>query len=152
MKKILFVFTILLSFLSISLTAKNDTERESEEVDNSIVIDRVGNNDIQIIIPSPLFSFSEPEIKIKFVNPSHTRLLINKNMVEFIINGELKTLEFINGEASFKHRFNESKNLSIFAEDFSYNKNVNVIPLWAIILSVTLILLFILSRIFKKKN
>jgi hypothetical protein len=150
MKKTLFLLTFLLSFFSVSLEAKNETE--SETIDNSIIIDRIGNEDIQISIPSTIFSFSEPDIKIKFVNPSHTRLLLNKNKVEFIINGVPTALEFVNGEASFKHSFKDSNNLSIYAEEFSYNKNIKVYPLWAIVIPAVLLLLFIISRIIKKKQ
>lgn len=152
MKKNLLLFTFLLSFFSVSIQAKNETEIETEAVDNSIIIDRIGNDDVQISIPFPLFSFSEAEIKVKFNNPSHTRLLLNKNKVEFIINGEPLILDFVNGEASFKHSFRDSNTLKIFTEDLSFNKNVRVYPLWAIMIPAVLILLFILSRLFKKKN
>jgi hypothetical protein len=152
MKKNLFFLSFLLSLFTFSLEAKNETEIETETVDNSIIIDRIGNEDIQVSIPSPLFSFSEAEIKIKFINPSHTRLLLNKNKVEFIINGEPTVLEFVNGEASFKHSFKDSSKLSIYTEDFSFNKNVKVYPMWAIVIPAILIVLFLLSRIFKKKK
>jgi hypothetical protein len=151
MKNTLFLLTFLLSLISVSVDAKNDTEDESM-VHNSIIIDRIGNNDVQINIPSPIFSFSETEIKIKFINPSHTRLLLNKNKVEFIINGEPQLLEFINGEASFKHDFKGSNNLSIYAEDFSFNKNIKVYPLWSILIPVILLLLFLVGKIIKKKK
>lgn len=151
MKKNLLLLTFLLSLFSFSLNAKNDTEYE-HDIDNSIIIDRVGNEDVEIIIPSPLFSFSEADIKIKFINPSHTRLLLNNNKVEFIINGEPTVLEFVNGEASFKQSFKDSQTVSIYAEDFSFNKKVKVYPLWAIVIPVLLLLIFIVSRIIKKKK
>jgi hypothetical protein len=152
MKKILFLLTILLSLFSASMEAKNETEIETESVDNSIIIDRIGNDDVVVSIPSPLFSFTEADIKIKFINPSHTRLLLNKNRVEFIINGEPTILDFVNGESTFKHNFKDSNNLSIYTEDFSFNKNVRVYPLWAIVIPIVLIVLFILIYLFKPKN
>lgn len=151
MKKYLFLYTLLLSLFSFSLNAKNDTEFEPE-IDNSIIIDRIGNEDLEILIPSPLFSFSEADIKIKFLNPSHTRLLLNKNKVEFIINGTPQILEFRDGVASFKQSFKESNIVSIYAEDFSFNKKVKVYPVWAIIIPALLFLVFIISRFIKKKK
>jgi hypothetical protein len=152
MKKALFFLTLLLASFSPTAEAKNEPSNEMETVDNSIIIDRIGNEDIQISIPSPIFAFTDADIKIKFNNPSHTRLLLNKNKVEFIINGEPRVLDFVNGEASFKHSFKDSNNLSIYAEDFSFNKNVKVYPLWAIVIPAALILIFILSRLIKKKK
>jgi hypothetical protein len=152
MKKTLFFLSFLISLISFQLQAKNDTEIETETVDNSIIIDRVGNDDIHISIPSPIFAFSEADIKVKFNNSSHTRLLINKNRVEFIINGEPTILHFVNGEASFKHSFKESSHLSIYTEDFSFNKNIKIYPLWSILIPVILILLFIAVRLFKRKK
>lgn len=150
MKHLLLIGTLLITMFANVANAKIDSDNEPQEIDNSIVIDRITNNDIQVIIPSLLFTFSEAEITIKFVNPDHTKLLLNKNKIEFIINGENKILNFNNGEASFKHSFKGSKNLSIYVEDFSYNKQLTVYPLWAIIIPIVLIILFLLKRIIKK--
>src|SRR4051812_5959494 len=112
MKKLLLFFVVIGLLFSTTLNAKTDQEQYRDEVDNSLVIDRISNEDIQIILPSVIFSFSDVDVKIKFNNPEHTKLLLNKNKVEFIINGEPTMLEFVNGEASFKHKFDTSKNLS----------------------------------------
>jgi len=151
MKKIVVLFTLLFSLFTGSTFAKDEPEQEQQEIDNSIIIARITNDDVHVSIPSPLFSFTDAEIKIKFLNPEHTKLLLNKNKVEFIINGEPKMLEFVNGEASFKHRFDTSKNLSIYAEDFSYNNNVTVYPLWAILIPLIVIVLYLLKRMLSKK-
>jgi hypothetical protein len=150
MKKLLFFFVSIGLLYSGSVWAKTDQEQYRDEVDNSIVIDRISNDDIQVTIPSVLFSFSDAEIRIKFKNPQHTKLLLNKNKVEFIINGEPQMLEFVNGEASFKHRFDTSKTLSIYAEDFSFNQNLTVYPMWAFFIPIILILLLIARRFMKK--
>ena len=150
MKKIFLFLLVVASFGSLSVSAKTDNEEPLEEVDGSIVIDRISNDDIQVILPSMIFSFSDVDVKLKFKNPGHTKLLLNKNKIEFLINGEITVLEFVNGEASFKHKFDKSKSLSILVEDFSYDQKVTVYPLWAILIPVILIVLFILKRMIKK--
>ena len=151
MKKFLLFFITIGLFLGQAVNAKTDQEQyQEEEVDNSIVIDRISNEDVQVTIPSFIFTFSDAEIRIKFKNPNHTKLLLNKNKVEFLINGEPMMLEFVNGEASFKHRFDKSKTLSIFAEDFSWSTNVTAYPLWAMLVPVILIILLIARRMMKK--
>ncbi|MCW3071996.1 MAG: hypothetical protein JWO44_1886 [Bacteroidetes bacterium] len=151
MKKIALLFTLLCTLFTGTSFAKNEPAEEIQEIDNSIIIARISNEDIQVSIPSPIFSFTDAEIKLKFINPEHTKLLLNKNKIEFIINGEPTILEFVNGEAGFKHRFDTSKNLSIYAEDFSFSKNVTVYPLWAILIPVIVIVLYLLKRMLTKK-
>lgn len=150
MKNIFLTAVFLISVLANSAHAKIDSPDEIIEVDNSLVIDRINNNDIQVIMPSMLFTFADADIKIKFVNPNHTKLLLNRNKIEFIINGENKVLDFVNGEACFKHRFKDSKTLSIYAEDFSYSRQVTAYPLWAFILPLVLIILYVIKRALKK--
>ncbi len=150
MNRIIILITLLITLFTGSLSAKTETEIQPQEVDNSIVIDRISNQDLIVSLPSPIFSFKDVDVKLIFKNPNHTKLLLNRNRIEFIINGENKILDFVNGEASFKHRFDTSKILSIYVEDFSYNKSVTVYPLWAIITPIIIIVLYILRRLFKK--
>lgn len=148
MKKAVVLFTLFISLFNLSVIAKTDEVIEALEVDNSIVIDRIGNEDITVSIPSPIFSFSDAEITLKFANTNHTKLLLNKNRIEFIINGEPVILDFVDGKASFKHNFGSSKTITIYTEEFSFNKTVTVYPLWAILIPLILIVLYILKRIF----
>src|ERR1043165_8069053 len=132
MKKVLFAFVLLFSLFSAAPSfAKEGGDDEIEMIDNSVVIDRIGNGDIEVTIPSLIFTFSEVDVKLKFVNPNHTKLLVNKGRINMIINGEDRMIEFINGEASFKHKFDKNRTLKIFTEDFSYNNTVTAYPLWA---------------------
>jgi hypothetical protein len=152
MKKSLLLFTLFFSFFtSISIGSNEPTEEKQQDVDNSIIIDRISNDDVNINISSPVFSFTDAEINIKFNNPEHTKLLLNKNTVELIVNGESKVLNFVNGEASFKHRFDKSNHISIYVEDLSFSKHVTVYPLWALIIPIAVILLYFLKRIITKK-
>jgi len=150
MKKIALLMTFLFCAVMAPQAAKADEPLQQEDVDNSVVIDRIGNEDITVTIPSYVFSFRDAEIHLKFRNPNHTRLLVNHNRIEFIINGEVKVLEFVNGEATFRHRFDQSKTLSIYTEDFSYSKSATVYPLWAIIAPLVVILAYIFIRVLKK--
>lgn len=148
MKKVLFTIVFLCSIFT--GFAKEGVDEPMEEVDNSIVIDRISNSDIEVTIPSLIFTFKEVDVKLRFLNPEHTKLLLNKGKINFIINGEDVQLEFVNGEASFKHKFDQSKSLSIFTEDFSYSKSVTAYPLWAFLVPLGFIVLWILKRMMKK--
>lgn len=148
MKKVL--FTIIFFCSALAGFAKEGMDEPVEEVDNSVVIDRIGNSDIEVTLPSMIFTFKEVDVKLRFLNPEHTKLLLNKGKISFIINGEDVTLEFINGEASFKHKFNKSKSLSIYTEDFSYNKIVTAYPLWALLIPLGFIVLWLIKRMMKK--
>ena len=119
-------------------------------IDNSVVIDRIGNGDIEVTIPSLIFTFSEVDVKLKFVNPNHTKLLVNKGRINMIINGEDRMIEFINGEASFKHKFDKNRTLKIFTEDFSYNNTVTAYPLWAFLVPVGFIIFWVIRKMIKK--
>jgi hypothetical protein len=153
MKKVLyslFLLSALFTTTAISAKEKESGDTEQETVDNSIVIDRIGNNDIQVSLPSVIFTFSEVDVKLKFVNPNHTRLLLNKGRIGFIINGEDKELDFVNGEASFKHKFDKNRTLSIYTEDFSYRTTVTAYPLWAFLVPLGFIVLWLIRRAMKK--
>lgn len=151
MKQLLFTITLFFSFLSVTtLNAKEKDDEPIQEVDNSIVIDRISNSDIEITLPSIILTFKEVDIKLNFINPNHTKLLVNNNKLDLIINGEDRQLEFVNGEASFKHKFDKSKTLSIFIEDFSYTNTVTAYPLWAFLVPIGFIVLWIIKRMMKK--
>lgn len=159
MKHLSFAFLLLLFCLfSFDTFAKIEREEveNSENLDNSLIVARITNNDIEVTIPSPVFSFNDVEIKLRFKNPEHTRLLFNmkynKNKINFIINGEDFALNFINGEASFKKRFESSDDLTIFAEDFSYKHNVFVFPLFTSISALVLIIVVLIIRMFRKAS
>ena len=147
---ILFFFYSLLSFTSFA-RIENDGIENNGNIDNSVIIARINNDDIEISVPSLIFSFTEAEIKLKFKNPEHTRLLFNKNRINFIINGEERQLTFIHGEASFKKKFDEDNVLTIFTEGFSYNHPVTVFSLWAVLLPIVLIIGLILFWLMRRK-
>lgn len=151
MKNTAILLALLITLIVPPLSAKTeDSAIHMEDVDKSVVIDRIGNNDLLVTMPSYVFSFKDAVIRLQFKNPNHTRLLVNNKRIEFIINGEVKLLDFINGVATFKHRFDRSDNLSIYTEDFSFNKIVTVYPVWAIIAPLVVLLAYIFIRVLKK--
>ncbi len=147
---LLFLTFCFLSFCSFARIDDSGSENNTN-VDNSLIIARINNDDIEVSIPLLIFSFTETEIKVKFKNTEHTRLLFNKNKINFIINGEEKQLTFIHGEASFKKKFNEDNVLTIFTEEFSYNHPVIVFSFWAVLLPIVLIIGLILFWMMKRK-
>lgn len=148
MKKICnLLYTVLFVALTLNMFGKSETN--IEELDNSIVIDRVGSNDIEVSVPFIVFSFNETKIKLKFKNPQHIKLLLNDNKLHFIINGEDKELTFINGETSFFHKFNDGEPLSVYIEDFIYNQHITSYPLWSVFLLI--IVLFSVWVFMRKK-
>jgi hypothetical protein len=146
---ILYLFVSLISFGSF---AKNEPvpSDNNDNIDNSIIIERIDNEDIEVSIPSIVFPFSDVDVKLRFKNPQHTRLLFNKNKIMFIINGEEKPLNFINGEVSFKMKFDKDKVLAVFAEGFSYNHEITVISLWTILSPIVLLLSLIVFLMWRK--
>lgn len=149
MKKVLFAISLLCS-ITTGFAKEVGDEPVEEMVDNSIVIERITNDDIEVTIPSLIFTFKEAEINLRFLNPEHTKLLLNKGKINFIINGEDKIIEFVDGKASFIQKFDTNKNLTIYTEDFSFNTTVTAYPLWAFFVPIGFIVLWLIKRMMKK--
>ena len=153
MTKFLLQITLFCSLLvPFASFAGVEPDNQEEAVDNSIIIDRITNGDIDVSMPSMIFKFQDVIVKLKFNNSNHTKLLLNKNKIDFIINGVNTVLTFVDGEASFTHKFDTSNNLTIFTEDFSYNNSVTAYPMWAVLLPGVLIFLWMIMRIVRKKK
>jgi hypothetical protein len=149
MKKVLFAISLFCS-IATGFAKEVADEPVEEMVDNSVVIDRITNDDIEITIPSLIFTFKDAEINLRFINPNHTKLLLNKGKINFIVNGEDKIIEFVDGKASFTQKFDVNKNLSIYTEDFSFNTTVTAYPLWAFFIPIGFIVLWLIKRMMKK--
>ncbi|MCK6650383.1 MAG: hypothetical protein L6Q66_12070, partial [Bacteroidia bacterium] len=56
-------------------SAKEDSsfEEQYDAIDNSIILDRIGNSDLEAIMPSTIFTFKPASIQLKFVNPEHNK-------------------------------------------------------------------------------
>ena len=119
-----------LFILSLTVGYARIGDEEIMNMESSIIIERIDNSDVEISIPSMVFTFSDTEIRIKFKNPRHTKLLTNNDTLKFIVNGEEKEVGFVNGEGSFMHRFDKSNTITILAEDLNYQASVSAYPLW----------------------
>jgi ATP-dependent Zn protease len=146
---IFFFYFSLVSFSSFSKIERGASDN-NDNVDNSIIIARIGNDDIEISIPSIVFSFSDVDVKVKFKNSEHTRLLFNNNKIVFIINGEERQLNFINGEASFTKRFDKENILNIYVEGFSYSHRIKIITLLMILLPIILTIVLVIFLMIKR--
>lgn len=144
-KNIISLLFIISHFLFLPAFAGEQHEQE-ENLDNSVVVDRIGTEDLRVEIPSVIFTFKDAEIVIRFNNPNHTKLLASKGELPFIINGEEKILHFENGSAHFPVHFETDGKLSIYAEDFSFNTKVNAYPIWVILVPLMLLAFFIIRR------
>jgi len=154
MKRTTFLLALMLCLLATNIVfAKNDdSKNDTEVVDESIIIERITNNDIEVKIPSLVFAFKDAEIAIKFKNPQHTRLLINEGKINFIINGEDKELTFKDGVATFTHSFATDKKISIYTEEFGYSSSITAYPLWVILTPLLLIIGWIVLRKLNKSK
>ncbi|MGQ0828948.1 MAG: hypothetical protein ACT4ON_11215 [Bacteroidota bacterium] len=139
-------------FTALNTFGRSEIEKEIEKFSSSVVIDRIGNDDIEVSVPSVIFTFKDTKIKLKFKNPDHTKLLLNNNKLHFIINGDDVELTFTNGEATLLYRFNDNTPLSIYIEEFSYNQNITAYPLWALLLPIAILLLWLISKKNKRKK
>ena len=147
-----YLFIPVFLFASLITFGNSENEKEIEKNNNSVVIDRIVNSDIEVSVPSIILAFKEANIKLKFKNPNHGKLLLNNNKLHFIINGEDVELLFTNGESTFTHKFEDDASLSIYVEEFSYNKKITVFPLWAVLLLIGLIAILLIRKATKKRK
>ena len=156
MKKayVLILFTFLSLFtVPIFAGIEQGGAENNDNTDNTVIIARIDSDDIEVTVPSVIYTFTDTEIKLKFINPEHTRLLYNNNKVNFIINGEDEILSFVNGECVITKRFTTSdESIAIYTEEFSYKHNITPISLWYIILPVVAVIGLILFVIVRKKH
>lgn len=143
---------IVCLFTALNTFGRSEIEKEIEKYDNSITLDRIDNNAIEVFVPSLIFTFKDAKIKLKFKNPDHSKLLLNNNKLHFIINGEDVELTFINGETTLSHRFNDNTPLSIYIEEFSYNQKITAYPLWAVLIPIAILLVWLISKKTKRKK
>ncbi|MCD6069060.1 MAG: hypothetical protein K0S33_3886 [Bacteroidetes bacterium] len=152
MKK-LFLSLFVLSF-SLSAFSKNFEEAPTKEnLTNSA--NRVNNSSLSVQVPKYIFSGLNTNIDLVFNNPSDEKLITNNNDLFFIINGEDVKIHFDkNGVGSFNHTFNENENLSIYFEDFNYSANLHIIPIWYVVVPVSLLVILLSYKLFRsgRKN
>ncbi len=148
----LVLFTLFSVFSTFAGIEQGGAEN-NDNIDNTVIIARIKSDDIEVTTPAVIYTFTDTDIKLKFKNSEHTRLLYNNNKVSFIINGEDMILSFVNGECSIKKQFTTSDNtISIYTEEFSFRRDITPISLWYIIIPSLLVIALIIFLIARKKQ
>lgn len=143
-------FFIAFTFIAFSSFARVEYD-EIENLDQSVQVERITNSDIEVQMPGFVLKGNYAEVKLKFVSPTNPKLVLNNSILSFIINGADIPVAFTNGEAIVPVKFDRINSVSIYAEDFSFEKKVTVVSLWVIVLPAILILA-LLMRVFLKRR
>lgn len=152
-KRRLLIFIFFLALSPLFAGFEQGVAENNDNIDNSIIIARIKGDDVEVTVPKIIFTFTDTDIKIKFKNPEHTRLLYNNNRVNFIINGEDTILNFVNGEVTITKRFTTSDTaIKIYSEEFSYTHAFAPIALWYIVLPLVLLLAAIVYYLMREKT
>lgn len=156
MKKVYtFILATFLSLFSVHTFGgiEQGGAENNDNTDNTVIIARIDSDDIEVTVPSVVYTFTDTDIKLKFKNAEHTRLLYNNNKINFIINGEDEILSFVNGECVIKKRFTTSdESIAIYTEEFSYKHSITPITVWYIIIPAVLLVSLIVFLFVRKKN
>lgn len=136
--------------LSITSFARVEYD-ELENIDQSVQVDRITNSDIEVQMPNYVLKGNYAEVKLKFVSATHPKLVLNYGIINFIINGADIPVAFTNGEAVIPIKFSDSNSLSIYIDDFSFERNITIISLWMIVIPSLLMLAVILWAYFRRK-
>lgn len=124
----------------------------NDNTDHAIIIARIKKEDIDVTIPSVIYTFTDTEIKLKFKNPEHTRLLYNNNKVNFIVNGDDMLLTFVNGECVIKKQLStDDKYIAIYTEEFGYKQSIMPISLWYILIPVFFVISLVIVFLARRK-
>ncbi|MGB3946415.1 MAG: hypothetical protein WBM13_00400 [Bacteroidia bacterium] len=151
--KFFFLFSLSLSLsLFVYAGSDNNAAENNDNTDHAIIIARIKKEDIDVTIPSVIYTFNDTEIKLKFKNPEHTRLLYNNNKVNFIVNGEDMLLSFVNGECVIKKQLSTNdKYIAIYTEEFGYKQSIMPIAIWHILIPVFFLIALIVFFIARRK-
>jgi hypothetical protein len=143
MKKILYVFALLISFAA-SARQLDETSRTGQTGQ----IDRIGNSDVSFQLPRFIFNYTNTRVVVKFNNPNHAKLRENRNEINFIVNGTDQKVIFDEaGTGNFYYTFKNDNTLQILAEDLNYTVKPAVISIWYIISPLLGLLLFFMYKI-----
>ena len=150
MKKNLLV-ALFISLLANFSLAKDVTEIEHENITETISafsINRLGNNDIDIIMPSFVFSNTITKIQLQFKDPDNLKLINNEYIIPFIINGEEMNVKFDGkGTGTIDYTLIDKSDLSIYCEDSKYESKLHLISIWYILFPLILLSTFLIYKI-----
>jgi hypothetical protein len=143
MKKILYVFVLLISF-NVNARQLEETVKPAESVQSN----RVSNADVSFQLPRYIFTYTNTRIIVKFNNPNSPKLLNNNHELDLIVNGTNQKVVFDNnGIGNFYYTFKNDNALQILIEDVNYTVQPSVISIWYIISPLVAVLLFFTYRV-----
>jgi hypothetical protein len=127
-------------------------DEEIKNLENSLVIHRVDNSDLDVSLPGMVFTFTDAEITLKFRDPQHPKLQLNNNELGFIVNGTEQKVKFTDGVGVITHRFNSGNHVTIYCEDFSFESRVSAYPAWIFVVPVAFMGIWVARGRFTKKK
>jgi hypothetical protein len=141
---------IFLMLVPICSMGGNDLKENPNSSENS-TFTRLSNEDLIIELPASVSKGGEEEIKIRFKDNSHPRLVERHGSFSFIIDGVPTDIGFVNGEATVKHIFNEPF-ISIYCEDFHFEQSVKFSHYWIYFIPLGFLALFVALRRLRSKK
>jgi hypothetical protein len=150
MKKILYVFVLLISF-NVRARQLEETVKPAESFQSN----RVSNADVSFQLPKYIFTYTNTRIIVKFNNPNSLKLINNNYELDLIVNGTNQKVVFDNnGVGNFYYTFKNDNALQILLEDVNYTVQPSVISIWYIISPLVAVLLFFSYRVIlmRRKN
>src|SRR6202453_3652069 len=123
MKKILYVFVLLISF-NVKARQLEETVKPAESLQSN----RVSNADVSFQLPKYIFTYTNTRIIVKFNNPNSLKLVNNNYELDLIVNGTNQKVIFDNnGIGNFYYTFKNDNALQILLEDVNYTVQPSVI-------------------------
>ena len=154
MKKIFFFLSAFV-FSSVLLNAKdyNDNGARKSDIQETAIVSRIGNNDLNILLPDYIFEGTNTKLELQFKDPKSSKLIENNFNLIFTLNGQDIPVKFDNnGKGIINHAFSNGEPLQLLFEDFSFRKELNIISLWMIIAPLAIIALLITLRLINLRN
>jgi len=152
MNKGIILLVSLVFYFSFNCFARIE-DGDIEKLDQSIQIPRISDGDIAVEIPSWVIDGMYGEIKIRFISPTHPKLVLNNNLISLLINSEAHDITFNEkGEAIIPFKFSGVSSVKILTEDFSFTGGVSVISKNILIAVSALILFLVLRKFIRRKR
>ncbi len=105
----------------------------NSQAENSNYNKTFSKDDIKIEFQKIIVQDVETNIKITIVNPKKLAYYQNKE-IEIFVNDKPNKYQLTDNQINIKHKFHSKEEIHIRADNFTYSKQINPIPLWLSIL------------------